>query len=138
MNRAIFIAAALLLAGCETEDGWVPGESARTEQTQALPVRSTAPVIAQTPIVAPPPIIASAAPPPVVPPPPPAAPPPPDDMTAATEPPPVDAHCQAVAHQRSTDARANGYTFEMAQTIYDGTYRDCIAWDSQHGPALVR
>jgi len=64
--------------------------------------------------------------------------PPPRDIAAVatTTPNAVDAHCQAVAHQRATDARANGYSFGMAQTIYDGTYKNCVAWDSQHGPGL--
>jgi hypothetical protein len=43
-----------------------------------------------------------------------------------------DAHCVAVARQRATDARANGYSIEMEDTIYQGTYKDCVAWDAQH------
>ena len=142
MKRVIFVAAALLLAGCETESGWVPGENAGAETARpVVAARAPAPVIARA-TVAPAPVVAlapAAAPVPVVPPPGPApVAPPVADVAAAAIPNAADPHCEAVAHQRSTDARANGYSFEMAQTIYDGTYRDCIAWDSQHGAAQVR
>jgi len=46
--------------------------------------------------------------------------------------PPYDAHCHAVAHQRAADARANGYSIEMEETVYQGTYKDCMSWESQH------
>lgn len=44
----------------------------------------------------------------------------------------LDAHCVEVAKQRSMDARENGYSIEMEDTIYQGTYSDCAAWDAQH------
>jgi len=46
----------------------------------------------------------------------------------------IDVHCQAVAHQRASDARANGYSFEMESTVYDGTYQACVAWDTHRAP----
>jgi hypothetical protein len=45
---------------------------------------------------------------------------------------PVDAHCVAVARQRAMDARENGYDVDMEDTIYQGTYKDCAAWDARH------
>lgn len=44
-----------------------------------------------------------------------------------------DEHCVAVAKQRAQDARVNGYSVEMETAVYQGTYRDCAAWDAQHG-----
>jgi hypothetical protein len=44
----------------------------------------------------------------------------------------IDAHCREVADQRAMDARANRYSIEMEHIIYEGTYKDCVAWDSQH------
>jgi len=127
VRTIIFVSAALLLAACETEDGWVPGESPAPVQRTApaaasipAPVVAPAPVAEISPFVAPQPV----APAPV------AAP----DVTAAETPSPYDAHCKAVAHQRAADARANGYSFDMADAVYNGTYKDCVTWDRQHGP----
>jgi hypothetical protein len=144
VRTIIFVAAALLLCGCETGDGWVPGENTATEPV-AIPhvahvtSRITPPVVASAPLAAPPPIVAAppvvAAAPVVVPRPvaPPAA-----EVAAVAPPSPYNAHCKAVAHQRAADARANGYTFDMADVIYDGTYKDCLAWDTRHGPDVPR
>ena len=67
---------------------------------------------------------------------------PPAPVAVAAEPPAptgvINAHCQVVARLRAADARANGYSFAMAQTIYDGTYKDCVAWDLQHGLGVAR
>ena len=136
MRTVIFVAVALLLCGCDTEDGWVPGENPGTGTPVAF--QHPAPMIASAPApaMAPPPTVVAAAPPPapVV-----APPPPPEDEVAAVAPPgPYDEHCKAVAHQRAADARANGYSFDMADEIYDGTFKDCLAWDTQHGPRVVR
>lgn len=90
MRTIIFVAVAIMLAGCETDyDSWRPSHSAANEQRE--------------------PIAAQAQP--------------------AEN---VDSHCQAVARQRAADARANGYRLDMETTIYDGTYKDCVAWDSSH------
>jgi hypothetical protein len=45
-----------------------------------------------------------------------------------------DAHCQAVAHARAADAKANGYDDELREIVYSGTYAECTAWDKQHTP----
>jgi hypothetical protein len=44
------------------------------------------------------------------------------------------ADCREVAKERSTDAEANGYDLETAETVYKGTYADCVAWQKKHGP----
>lgn len=146
MRTVIFVAAALLLCGCDTGDGWVPDESAGTvaaEPPAPVAVASApAPVaVPPRPVYAPPPPVVAAAEP-VVPPAPFGAPPPPvpgsDELAAVAAPSPYEQHCKAVAHQRAADARANGYSFEMADTIYDGTFKDCVTWDTQHGPTRMR
>ena len=43
-----------------------------------------------------------------------------------------DAHCQAIAHERAADAKANGYDDELREIVYSGTYAECAAWDKQH------
>ena len=150
MRTIIFVAAALLLCGCETGDGWVPGENPGTEptaiaHTAPVAVRVAPPVVASTPLVAPAPVVTApttVAARPVV-----AAAPvvapesvasPVAEMTVAAAPSPYEEHCKAVAHQRSADARANGYGFDMADAVYNGTYNDCLAWDTQHGPSVAR
>jgi hypothetical protein len=50
----------------------------------------------------------------------------PTEVTAADVP-----HCQAVAYARAADASANGYDDDR-ETIYSGTYAECVAWDRQH------
>jgi hypothetical protein len=44
----------------------------------------------------------------------------------------ADTHCRSVAEQRKRDAAANEYDETMQQTIFDGTYKNCIDWDSAH------
>lgn len=129
-----FVAVALLLAGCETGEGWVPADD-RMPQNAPIATQPPPPVpIAGAPRLAqssPPVAIAPVAPAPVAARP--MAPRPPVTTTVAPAPvKTVDAHCQAVAHQRASDARANGYSFEMESTVYDGTYQACVAWDTHH------
>jgi hypothetical protein len=124
----------------------VPGENPGTEP---VAVAHAPPVAVR---VAPPTVVASA---PLAPPPPAVAPPPtrpvlaaapvaaprpvlPVAEMAAAGPGPYDAHCKAVAHQRAADARANGYSFSMADVVYDGTYKDCVVWDTLHGSGVSR
>ena len=120
----------------------MPGENPGTEPAAfphtapvaarvAPPVVASAPLAPPAPVVAPPPVVAAA---PVVTPQPLAT--PVTEMAAVAT--PYDEHCKAVARQRAADARANGYSFDMADTVYDGTYKDCVAWDSQHGPSVAR
>jgi len=127
VRSILFVGAALLLAGCgDTGEGWVPGDDGKYEAPAARPapeplVQAPPAPIPQSPLVE--------APPAPVPSPPPMQP-------ASASPPPiplVNTHCQAVARQRAADARANGYSFEMEDLIYDGTYKDCVQWDSRHG-----
>ena len=131
MRTILFVAAAVLLAGCDTGEGWVPADDGKYAQAPAerpapappapLVHAPPAPVIAQAPLVQAPPAPFLAGPP---------------IQPASATPPPIpliNTHCQAVAHQRAADARANGYSFEMEDLIYDGTYKDCVQWDSRHG-----
>lgn len=131
VKTILFVAASLLVAGCETDSGWVPGETAVSEQPHlAVPPRA-APAPAPVVTTAPP---AIATPPAAPPPEPPAdVPQPQPQIASAPVPNLVDAHCRAVAHQRAADAHANGFSFEMSDIVYDGTYKDCVAWASQHG-----
>jgi hypothetical protein len=136
LRTIIFVAAALLLSGCETEEGWVPGESHVSERPQLAAHIASAPSIVTT--TAPASVVAPPPPAPVT-----EAPPPPAEtqapqIAAAPVPNAVDAHCQAVAHQRAADAHANGFSFKMADVIYEGTYKDCVAWDAQHGAGPVQ
>jgi hypothetical protein len=126
----LFVAAALLLAGCDTGEGWVPGDDGKVSEAPA-----------ERPSPAPPAPLVEAPPAPMpqsplVQAPPAQFPSPPPMQPASAGPPPiplVNTHCQAVARQRAADARANGYSFEMEDLIYDGTYKDCVQWDSRHG-----
>lgn len=90
MKTFVFVAVAIVLAGCGTDDeSWLPSRHSANA--------------------------------------------PHDSATAQTQPVnQVDVHCRAVAHQRAADARANGYSFDMETTIYDGTYKDCVAWYANH------
>ena len=38
-----------------------------------------------------------------------------------------DSHCRAVAGQRADDARANGYGFEVENSVFAEAYQDCFA-----------
>ncbi|HEX9159588.1 MAG TPA: hypothetical protein VF835_05115 [Rhizomicrobium sp.] len=57
----------------------------------------------------------------------------PQTPAAVPLPPPApDAHCEAVARQRADDAAANGLDRETQEVVRQGTYANCLAWDSQH------
>ncbi len=43
-----------------------------------------------------------------------------------------DARCRTAAAQREADARANGYSIELADQIYRGALLDCLAWVTAH------
>ena len=45
---------------------------------------------------------------------------------------PANAHCEAVARQRSLDAKANDYSIELEDKIYKLTYQECVHWDAEH------
>ena len=113
MKAILFVAAALLLAACEDDTGWVPDQTVAAGQ----PPVAVAPSVTTAP---------------------PATTPPPAPDVSQTQPQiaaapnPVDTHCRAVAHQREADARANGFSFEMSDLVYEGTYKDCVAWQTQH------
>ena len=42
-------------------------------------------------------------------------------------PPPGSAHCRAVARQRADDARTNGYSFQIENSVFAEAYQDCVA-----------
>lgn len=42
--------------------------------------------------------------------------------------PPGALHCLAVARERADDALANGYAFDIEESVYRETYGDCVAW----------
>ena len=39
-----------------------------------------------------------------------------------------DTHCRAVARDRANDALANGYGFQIGESIFQESYRDCMTW----------
>ena len=41
---------------------------------------------------------------------------------------PDDAHCIAVARERANDALANGYGFQIEESVFQESYADCVAW----------
>jgi|SRR5580704_14954218 len=43
------------------------------------------------------------------------------------QPPPGDTHCRAVARQRADDARMNGYSFQIENSVRAEAYQDCVA-----------
>lgn len=107
----------------------MPGESPSAEPVVVPHTERIAARVAPPPAAPPAPVLVAPPAPPT-----PVAPPVAEMTADATPVPgPYDAHCKAVAHQRSADARANGYSFAMADTIYGSTYKDCLAWDTQHG-----
>ena len=115
----------------------MPGENPGPESVAIPHTAPTLPVVASAPLAAPAPVVAAPVLATPVPTPQPVA-APETEMAAVAPPSPYDEHCKAVAHQRAADARANGYSFNMADAIYDGTYQDCVAWDTQHGPGISR
>ena len=59
--------------------------------------------------------------------------PPPAEVTQPAAPASLNAHCDAVAHQRADDGAANGLDEETQKSVYSGTYASCLAWTSSHG-----
>ena len=45
---------------------------------------------------------------------------------------PANAHCEALARQRASDAEPNGDDEDTEEAIYRFTYDDCVAWDARH------
>lgn len=43
---------------------------------------------------------------------------------------PDGAHCSAVARARANDALANGYGFQIEESVFQEAYQDCMAWRS--------
>jgi hypothetical protein len=41
---------------------------------------------------------------------------------------PDEADCLAVARERAEDALANGYDFNIEESVYREAYDDCMAW----------
>jgi len=41
---------------------------------------------------------------------------------------PVNAHCNAVARERADDALANGYGFQVEESVFQESYDDCMTW----------
>ena len=47
---------------------------------------------------------------------------------------PNDSYCRGIANQRADDAKVNRFGADIQNLIYRGTYKDCVAWLSQHVP----
>jgi len=43
-----------------------------------------------------------------------------------------NAHCTALAHERESDAKINGFDDDMLEQVRNATYADCTAWDRDH------
>lgn len=52
----------------------------------------------------------------------------------AQPPEPDEIHCGAVARERADDALANGYGFDIEESVYQETYDDCLAWRRRDKP----
>jgi hypothetical protein len=46
--------------------------------------------------------------------------------------PAAESHCLAVAKQRADDAAANGLDKNTRKIVYDGTYANCMTWQTAH------
>jgi hypothetical protein len=47
---------------------------------------------------------------------------------------PANAHCEAVAHQRALDAKANEYDDDLDEKTYERlSYEDCVRTDAEQG-----
>jgi hypothetical protein len=44
----------------------------------------------------------------------------------------TEAHCRSLATQRMRDSEANGYDADLQQQVFNGTWRDCMAWAARH------
>lgn len=60
--------------------------------------------------------------------------PPPKFTPEATSQSPFDARCRELAQERADDARFRNYDAAVQNTVFQGTYKDCIAFDEQHRP----
>jgi hypothetical protein len=55
-------------------------------------------------------------------------PPPAAERAEAQPPQPDEMHCRAVARERADDTLANGYGFNIEESVYQETYSECMAW----------
>jgi len=47
---------------------------------------------------------------------------------------PANARCEAVAHQRALDAKANDYNGDLDEKMYEQqSYEDCVRSNAEHG-----
>jgi hypothetical protein len=55
-------------------------------------------------------------------------------QTSATLPPQqtAQAHCLVVAKHRADDAAANGLDRDTQKIVHDGTYTNCMNWETAH------
>jgi hypothetical protein len=44
----------------------------------------------------------------------------------------VNAHCKNLAKLRASDAAFQGEDPDTQKAVYNGTYRNCVAWDAAH------
>jgi len=47
-------------------------------------------------------------------------------------PPGIDTYCASLAKSRTEDAAINGYDDDTQRAVHDGTYKDCVAWQTTH------
>jgi hypothetical protein len=59
----------------------------------------------------------------------------PDAVPHAPIPAQLDPKCREVAAGRSADVMAQGYDGDVARTVFDSVYADCVAW-AQRGSDL--
>jgi hypothetical protein len=43
-----------------------------------------------------------------------------------------NARCDDLAKSRAADAAANGYDDDIQKAVHDGSYADCVSWQSAH------
>ena len=125
MKIAMAIALALGLSGCadvdlfgDRVDTAAPPPVAEQSQPPALEQSATAAPAAMTEQS----VVPSANEPPAV-------------TVARAAPAPsaaVDAHCKYLGKLRAGDAAFQGEDPDTQEAVYNGTYRDCIAWDAAH------
>jgi hypothetical protein len=58
----------------------------------------------------------------------------PPPVTTEGAPAPEELNCSAIARQRADDAIANGYDFDIEESVYRGTRDDCMSWRKRDGP----
>ena len=46
---------------------------------------------------------------------------------------PGELHCRAVARERANDSLANGYSFDIEESVYRETYDECMSWRARDG-----